>query len=468
MMKRLKIYSAGVCVFLFCVYSSPLADTAVVTTIVETAKVETAKVESANDTLVLDLVNQIREAPFSYGLSLGYDQAFLQDRQIFPETIFPSYETHEHLSVSAADANNNLAGNATEILTQAPVHLMTGEATGVVTFRSFMPLSTAAKIFIDGLFKSELESNNFARILSTDYWYAGTSVVSGITTEQTNGWFFAIDLGSFGLKSEMQILNMINQVRQEPWKIQAYISKDIIDFVSTNQAVLSLVSSRFSPLSFDTALHQSAMINSVNQLTQTGSASVSVSLIADMSPMDRGQYFGYQGQSIGESMTISNCARDNSTDCISRLFNALIVEELNTWPLDSLVFSNAFQDGGVSISILPTDETDLAAFSLVAGAREKDPGVSTIYGVLFVDYDGNSVYSLGEEIAKATVMVYDVESKLIKTAVTDNAGHFSMTLDADQSYLFTSESENYSVSKNIVTAGDRFVDLACSPSSSVY
>lgn len=176
-----------------------------------------------------------------------------------------------------------------------------------------------------------------------------------------------------------------------------------------------------------------------------------------MTPEERALYFGYLGQSVREATGSAVCA-GNTMHCSSALFSALLHDELTTWPQDALVFSNDFQDAGPAIS---TSDGDIAAFSLFASrvATERYLQSPRIYGVIFLDADNNNAYSPGEELAGETIEVYDGNQNLVTTLVSDNAGHFSMTLGAGQQYLFKVALEGVVVSETVFVDTDKFVKL---------
>lgn len=445
-MKNKIKYAAISVITLFCVTGHAIADTA------------------SNNTVLFDLINQIRVAPFSYALSLGYDAAFLQERNIFPETVLSPYLMDESLNSDAVRDNDNMAGKDTQLLTNESVYLVTAETAGVVSFFNFMPLTAASKIFIENLFKNELENNKFQHILSTQYVYAGTSITSGVTADRMNAWFCTLHLGSSVLTAEIQLLNMINQIRSEPWKIRAYFNKDLTDFFQENISVFNLVGQSFSPLFFDSSLHLAAGFSAINKLPGMQSNP----LVANMNLLARSQYFGYQGQSASESTVAIACAKDNFIECINPLFFSLISNELSRWPENSLVFSNEFQDAGPAIAVRSEENLDIAGFSLVGGAGSfgNSQAFSRVYGILFSDTDRNGVYSPGEEFAKENVMVFDQDLNLIRNVVTNNAGQFSLTLDINKKYSFKAETETFSATKEIFVDSDQFVQLVYSPPAS--
>ncbi|WP_139168962.1 hypothetical protein [Desulfobacula phenolica] len=415
---------------------------------------------SGNQSSLLGLINQIRTAPFSYALSLGYDTEFLKEKGILPDTALEPYVMDESLSSGAADENIFVDEKSTAAEENGQVHLLTVETGGVVTFLNFMSSDIAGKIFIDYLFKQELENKNFQYILSSDYAYVGFSIKSGVTEAQMNAWFFTIRLGSSVLKSEGQVLNLINQVRSEPWKVQAYLDKELIEIFYENWNVFHSLGREYSPLFFDSSLHLSAVAGSFYMLNGI----YPEPLLFPMTPSERSVHYGYNGPSVLESVVEVACEKDNTVACVNKIFSSLVLNEFKAWPAGATVFSSEFQNAGLGISLCSEKEFDMVlTLDVGIGVNDTDEQNSRIYGILFWDNDENSLYTPGEEIARETVMVYDEDLNPLKSVVTNNAGHFSITLESNKNYFFSSEPEGSSVSEKIFVATDKFVKLPCIP-----
>lgn len=442
-MKNKIKYAAISVITLFCVTGHAIADTA------------------SNNAVLFDLINQIRVAPFSYALSLGYDAAFLQERNILPETVFSPYLMDEFLNSDAARGNDNMAGKNREILTNGSVYLVTAETGGAVAFFNFMPVRAACKIFIENLFKNELESKNFQHILSTEYVYAGTSITSGVTADHMNAWFCTLHLGSSVLTSEMQLLNMINQIRSEPLKIFE-INDEIITVFRENSDKIELFRNEYKPLFLNASLYAAARETSFSVFNGTP-----IETLINAS-MERSLYFGYDGQFLQASVVDATYEREDLNSCVNILFSTLMLDEFKSYPENSAVFLTDSRDVGPGIAFLQGEVFDNAVFTIDVGVeiREDAVNLSKIYGLLFLDKDGNSFYSPGEELAKEVVTVYDEELSLLKRVVTDNAGHFSLSLDLNKKYFFKFESVDSigsSVTKELFISADQFVKLASSP-----
>ena len=85
-------------------------------------------------------------------------------------------------------------------------------------------------------------------------------------------------------------------------------------------------------------------------------------------------------------------------------------------------------------------------------------------GFLFSGNDVDDLYAPGEELIQKTVMAYDDEMQEVETAVTDNAGHFSMKLKTNRQYRFVATIDDVLVEKEgVFITSDQFVKLVYSP-----
>ena len=123
------------------------------------------------DQSFLDLLNEVRRAPYEHAIDMEYYPNSLVAKGILPETNFAPYTLDSNL-------NDTTAASSTG---------------GVVSFFNFMPRDTACKITIDYLFKNELNTNTFDHILSEEYSSACIDISAG-KVGSGNAWFVDIFL----------------------------------------------------------------------------------------------------------------------------------------------------------------------------------------------------------------------------------------------------------------------------------
>jgi len=428
-----------------------------------------AALSAEDDQSFLNMINQIRKAPYDYARDLGYTHEELIEKEIGSETAFASYTLDEGLTVMAETESHS----ASE---EPPVYRLTASTGGVVSFFNFMTRETAFKIVIDYLFKEELNTNTFSHILSEEYSYAGIAISAG-KVGSGNAWFVAIRLRSSERVSEIQMLNLINEVRSNPKNIWEYTKLTQAEAYGKNSDIPDLIYREYKPLFFDASLSASARAHSDYELNGT----YPDDLLETQTALERAASYGYEGDVVQEAFLDAYSLPEKNGLSVDSLFRWLIRKELEEWPQSPVAFLNDFQDVGSSIAFLPDDEVDLSVLSFVVGKNEpntsNDEGgssnndqMSRIYGVLFSDNDGDGFYDPEEELIQQDVTVsvhvdgVDEMQKL-KTVRTDNAGHFSMTLETNRRYSFTAIIEEIQVSRDIFITSDQFVKLNYTPAA---
>jgi len=431
---------------------------------------------SEDDQSFLDMINQIRTTPYEYAIDLGYTPEFLIAKGIGSKKTFEDYTLDESLTAMAENESQLMAGEEIPEPEEPPVHRLTASTGGVVSFFNFMPRDTAFKIVIEYLFKKELDANTFDHILSEEYSHAGIAISAG-KVGSGNAWFVAIRLGSAELVSEIQMLNLINQVRADPKNILEYLEFDQTKASNLNANISSLFDSDnvYKPLFFDASLSASAQAQSFYILNKMYPEEA---LSETQTALERAKYYEYEGEVVQEPFLYAYSSPEENGLSVDSLFLWLIEKELEEWPQSPVVFLTDFQDVGSSIAFLPDDEDeiDVSVLSFVVGKKDPntsndesssgsdddDDEMSRIYGILFEDIDGDDLYAPGEELRQQTVTVYNAEMQEIETVVTDNAGHFSIPLKTNRQYSFTATIEDVPLTwyeDGLLITSDQFVKL---------
>ncbi len=455
-----------------------------------------------NVSVFIDILNEVRTAPYEYAMGLGYTPQDLAAKGIGPETRFPAYWPDTTLKTAAAQSVREMMGHAETPV--EPIHLFTADTGGIISFFYFMTADTAARILINNLFKAELDTGVYQYILSSLYVYAGGAVKAGAAPDGSgsNAWFLSLHFGSVVLKEEVQLLNLINQVRAAPTTLRSLMPDGWIAPAHTGinweLSLFLLGYKQLTPVYFDNALFVSARQNS--NILAAGKDPLSEL----PSPWIRSQFFGYQGDQVKE-FTIkeftNSAAVSSSMDMNAQvlgLFQGMFSNGILPGTSGEAVFSETYLDAGIGIAHPQSGVTDDdgqtgAAFLTVNWGRpireaplEDTPQGSKIYGVLFMDKDGNARYTPGEEIAGGGVIVYEARSETealpgetpgsdmntghdthanagdVAFAVSDNAGRFVLTLPQKGNYRFRVTHGQCRIDTPVAVTGDRFVKLFCS------
>jgi hypothetical protein len=455
-----------------------------------------AAASDAPDRFVFDLINQYRAAPYEKAVALGYDPAGLAEKGIFPETRFEPYRVDEGLFSTAADANARAA--ATEPVEPPPdpdrQHMIQTEA--VLTFSNFIPMETAGTLFVRNLFTNELDTGEFRFILSSEFKHAGAAMDPGVL-DGRNTWFTTLVLGSAARVADIQMLNLINQVRAEPKSIFAYIPADLVTDLVTlfqeNQQIYLLPSLHFKPMFFDGLLYEMAKADVLSPETVSIRSDNRWALNTEVGEKTwPGEWF----QSLTAAASWENMAE---TQPVIDLFTALLYAELVDWPYSAVIFSNHYTEAGAFV-FLDTVGTAESEGVLEPGSKELEPGgagqvtlcagsavpvpplnpgeepvieAARIYGLLFLNQDDDTFYSPGEELAGETVDVYPLTGenglpydRNVEPAfrvVTDNAGHFSLSLEPGRQWVFEAWKDDQVSRRIIYIDTDQFVKMSFFP-----
>lgn len=457
---------------------------------------------------VLDRINQYRQTPYAHAVALGYDPGHLETIGILPDTRFAPYQTDDTLSLAASQANALAISPETpadqDSENENPVNPDTSgrqqvvQTEAVLTFSNFIAGEIAAVLFAENLLKTELNTGVFEYVLASGFSHAGASVDPGVR-DGRNAWFSTLMLGTPARIRDMQMLNLINQVRAEPGLAETYLSAGLDTLFQENQQIYLLPTLRFQPLFLD------------NLLFELAQADVLTPYAVSFGPDNRMILNIESGEKTwpGEWFQIMTAAGSWETmdevRPVTDLFTALLYQELSGWPYDAVIFSNHYTEAGAYVH-LDTDESSetgettgletvfesrvrsgSGVVSLCAGSAAPVPetvfpgagsvpfpGTVRIYGLVFIDHDQNKLYSPGEELAGETVDVYPVAgypgltsdgpvSEPAYRVTTDNAGHFSLSLEPGQYWVFETWKQEQVSRRTLYIDTDRFVKMSFFP-----
>ncbi|MCP4116866.1 MAG: hypothetical protein GY737_15910 [Desulfobacteraceae bacterium] len=415
----------------------------------------------------VEIINEIRRDPFSSAEVLGYDRNELAETNPWLKASYVPCVVDEFLCAMAV-AHNRPGGEILEPeMSPAYDYVRTGETGGVVAFFNFLPQKTVFRIIVEDILKQELASNpervGGLNLFSPEFTRVGIAMEAGVEViggKRQNAYFVTIRFGSLQLKSEMQVLTMVNQVRARPVTVEKYLGASFFELLSRNTNYLSEWFKVYPPLMGNSILHAAAQGYS-KQLAD-------LDLDLEPSPLVRALDAGYEGFEVTESIASgeSPIADVTSAQIANTVFQSLIHDELAAAPERGGVFSLESSDGGVGISFASVDDLVYIASALDAGmATGDDDGQAGIYGAVYFDTDGNNVYTPGEEgQGLASVAVFrKSDNALAARAVSDLSGHFSVDLESGLEYRFEISSGEISTSLEILVDRDLFLPVELSP-----
>lgn len=419
------------------------------------------------ETALLEQINSIRSAPFAYGLSLGYDAATLKERGLDENFALRPYTMDTELSRTAAWVNLEATRAAATEEYPVPLNLRYAETSGALSFFNFLPADVAVGIFVHNLFMNEIDSGCFAYILSSEYNQAGVSVMAGTNEDNTNAWFFTLSLGSSAGIFEGQLVNLVNQLRADPWYAIDITEMAMKDRFFMDVELIRLLNRKMAPLFF-----QSSLFNSARLMAESAAVGSDPFETGDTEEYDSTKVKQYAGNAAIEDGDMETA--------VNTVFKQIVTNDVENWQTHLGILNAEAMDIGPGIRI---DEQEDAINRMFYGlnigipdSEDEEPALDTagqakIYGLLFIDSDGDGLYAPGEEVRGRTIRIYEEEAfsenenaETVATPTTDNAGRFILSLESDKSYRFiytpTEEDNCEAVDLTKYIDGDVFVKLA--------
>lgn len=419
----------------------------------------------------VEILNEIRLDPFARAESLGYDRKTLEATCPWLKASYAPLELDLFLC-ARADALNSLEGDIPEPdISAVNDYARTGEAGGAVVFFNFLSQKTVFQMIVDNILKRELNPDRVGslNLLDSDFTRVGIAIRAGIEIvdgKKQNAYFVTVCFGSFQLRSAVQVLNLVNQVRSQPHRVSTYLGE-------SSDASSSKRDKGFAPLMNRSVLHGSAQRYSKQVVDELMRLTPVSYLPSD--PFVRAVDDGYDGLDVDEitaRRTLLFPDYEASSQVAEKLFWTMLDNEIKGGAENARIFSQKASEAGVGLSIVAAPAESWGKFAFAAAVLDVGTAVpdgdeqADIYGVIYSDLDENMLYSPGEEPKlPATVKVYrKSDDEFVTQVVTDLAGHFTLHLDPGEEYVFTSSTIAGEIadSREVRIAGDLFLPI-CLP-----
>jgi len=397
-----------------------------------------------NDLFIIELINWIRLDPLSYAEGLGYNrQSILNDLPWLAdltEEQLPLLEITQFLKDKATLLNNPDSLEAILVPDASEDYARTGEITGVISSGNFMDPRTAIRIIINNQFKNEIDPGFAGQIciLNKEFDLAGSSFSAGnssLTTLSVNTYFVTATLGSSVLKTRRQTLNLINQVRNDPSGSASWLGLNLDEF-----------SGNYAPLFFEEVLQDFILTE--------------FAAMEDYATHVRN--YGYTGHGVSLSSAIEIFPKADANAAVLWIFSSLILNEVKGLTNGSVIFNPYFNETGINYLMVSGNDSDLVKLNLISGLSDsKKAGYAKLYGLIYRDINLNDGYTPGEGASNRLLSIYDRQTfQRVTTAVTDNTGHFSVSLASNKEYIIQTGSGVDLAGRDIVLgSSDMFFDL---------
>jgi hypothetical protein len=389
------------------------------------------------------LVTQIRQDPLVYAQGLGYCPEELVANLPWLTGIryaLTGPAASEFLALQAAVRNSTNLAMPEPDVTLTTDFAAAGDITGVVSFINYVAPETAIATVINHQFKNELNPLYEGKrlLLSPDYPLMGTAFRAGEIQEagqMRHAYFIHICLASTMTRSAVQVVNLINQGRHDPMTAPANLT------LPPNV----VLGAPHSPLFLNPAL-------------------ISVAELSLATPVDvreQALYFGFPGTRVASVSVIEAFAQIDLDRAGLWLFSSLLLQEIKLDPPGQVMFTPLVNEIGPALFHVTGPAQDWVKMTVVTGHIENQhPDVSRVYGVAYVDQDGNGVYTPGEEASDRLIAVYDTATRTkAGHAVTNRAGQFVLHLPANREYRIQSGDETSQTGQLIFLTADQYVGL---------
>ena len=398
--------------------------------------------ESSYETYAVYLINQIRQDPLGYAEGLGYNRETLVSQQPWISDLADGMGlvTMTDFLAQQADARNSEDESALgPEVTINTNYAVTGDVDGVVSFLNFMDPKTAIAVVINTQLKRELDPDFEGRrlLLSEDISLVGVSFRGGkvqTTSGYRNAFYIYACLSSSLLKSEVQVVNMINQVRANPRNAGVYLALD-----------LGFLPGGYGPLFFHGALE----------------AAAKTALSDDSNVAGVAVGAGFPTEILGYTNAVGSFPTAASDTLAQWIFSLLMVNEVAGYPSRDVIFSPSWNRVGAGLFAASSSVGNALKLTVVSGQADQTQGKARIYGVAFVDADQNQVLTPGEEAPDRQINVYNsLTGDRVGTTWSNKAGQFSFSLPVNVEYNVETVNNDIRSGQLLVLTRDAYLGLA--------
>jgi uncharacterized protein YkwD len=340
---------------------------------------------------------------------------------------------------------------ADRILKAGYVSEITDESLGVLGFFNFIDPSDAVFRIFSTLYRGELNPKRTRprNILAPEFRDVGIGFGAGKLTLQGvpfNVYLATCDFGAPMMSDlELGLLELINQARERPLEVAESMGLNRDEILENLPELADILLYGLAPLTFNEDLYGAAK-NHALDMTENGY--FSTTSLDGREVQDRFREQGYDPVEAGESLRIlvtvdERDPREAAASCFEKLFR----RELDPSTEDRNILNPAFKKAGVSFTTaVPVEDPDGEQDRLYAeyhtamlvgdfGLSMEDEGSPHLKGRVFIDWDGNGLYNLGEGMDEVGLHIQgpDIDFEVY----TNPAGGFSELLDPGMEYRIT-------------------------------
>jgi uncharacterized protein YkwD len=414
-----------------------------------------AVLPSLQEEELLALINQARENPLQMAASLGMDpEKILEDlpglEKILQEGLLPLTFNGNLADAACAHTEDMFAqGYYSNISPDGRDYEeriresgypagASGESLGMILFANFINPENAVRLIFEYMFQDELDPLRTEKrtILDPCLKEVGISVNTGaiiLGGAKWNVYLATCDFGAVMSCLEAELLQLINQARENPLQVAASLGIDPEQVLADFPEWHDLLTKGVHPLTFNTTLAEAAREHAADMLAHDYYSHDSLD---GRTVEDRIREAGYELLDVGESIDFRPlCNGIDEQEAANLLFKHMLKSELerDLASGERNILNPEFTEVGIAVVTgkitglggICGDQVQLVVADFGASQEEARSG---IMGVVFLDLDGDGLYSMGEGVGNVSVSVEDMEGTIYH-AVTDWTGGFWMELD---------------------------------------
>lgn len=416
---------------------------------------------SEHEFALLQLINQARANPLEMAATFGIDPdqvlADLPDLQDILIDGLPFLNFNANLYAAASAHTKDMLANGyysqesldgrtyyDRIIENGYEPVATGESLGILGFVNFVGPDEAVNIIFENMFKDELSPlrTETRNILCPNLKEAGIAFGSGAMRGDSsllNVYLLTSDFGTSSVESLIgegeTLLHLINQARAAPLKVAESLGMDPDWLLADLHELSDILTEGLPPVGFNADLYGAAASHTQDMLENGFFGHDSSD---GRTYEDRMIEILYNEATTSETLGLYFAGAFMSpSDAVRRIFENIFLHELRPDNARKRNILNPdFDEAGIGFGFGGLDMDDLIMDAYVAtcdfGVMGSGKEIQYLLGVVYTDFNGDSLYTPGEGDQGASVILekwdYPELYHEVDNTVTGPTGGFSFSV----------------------------------------
>ena len=449
-----------------------------------------------NETALFTLINAARRDPLGMAESLGMNRDEILNS--LPELSdilingLPEFSFSEALYRSATDHNRDMLaqnyyayasidGKTPEqrMMEAGYVPTAAGEVLGMMFFNNFIDPDVAVSRIFENIFRDELSPDRAAPrcILNPDFDDIGLSMKGGIyqlDNFKSNIYLLVCDFGSSAESYEMELLTLVNQLRNRPAAVARNFGLDVDELVALSPEYAELFAEGLPPVTLNSLLYAVADAHIKDMLQNEYWGSVSPEGVTPFMRIETGGYAPvWAAESQYRLTTCDNVVSPSTT--VSVIFKNMVLNAfVNKICQETSMVSRSARDAGIRVvatasdflSGICGDQVHIAVCDYAAPVQEEEGGhqgeeeitesyLAALTGIVYVDLNENGLYDPDEGIAGQKIKIANQTDNSanvpIQTIFTGETGGYMIPLEPGTYRIWIADEKNEEIQGESIT-----------------